>query len=154
MSSSSPFRHALAVVACALAFAPAAWASDPGAKPAAPKRAKLAKPAAAAGAAAVLAELTPEQLASADRVLLGSNACEFNQSVDVKEAPEKKGWFRLFFKGKSYTMAPEPTTTGAVRLEDKLNGLVWLQIADKSMLMNAKIGQRMVDNCVHPAQKT
>jgi hypothetical protein len=32
--------------------------------------------------------------------------------------------------------------------------MMWLQIANKSMLMNSKIGQRMVDNCVHPSQKT
>ena len=51
-------------------------------------------------------------------------------------------------------MTPEHTTTGAVRLEDKKNGMMWLQIANKSMLMNSKIGQRMVDNCVHPSQKT
>jgi hypothetical protein len=51
-------------------------------------------------------------------------------------------------------LAPEPTTTGAVRLEDKKNGLVWIQIANKSMLMNAKIGQRLVDNCVHPSQQS
>lgn len=123
-------------------------------------------PAAAADAAAAapvkkkasktpaLPDLSPEQLANAERVLTGPSACEFNQSVSVDAAPEKTGYFKVGFKGKSYVMAPEPTTTGAVRLEDKKNGLVWLQIANKSMLMNAKAGRRMVDNCVHPTQKT
>jgi len=68
--------------------------------------------------------------------------------------PGQKGWFNVEYKGKSYLMTPEHTTTGAVRLEDKKNGMMWLQIANKSMLMNSKIGQRMVDNCVHPSQKT
>ncbi|MDP4299157.1 hypothetical protein [Leptothrix discophora] len=117
---------------------------------AAPAPAKK-KPAAKAPA---LPDLTPEQIANAERVLTGPSACEFNQSVSVDAATEKSGYFKVAFKGKSYLMAPEPTTTGAVRLEDKKNGLVWLQIANKSMLMNAKVGRRMVDNCVHPNQKT
>jgi hypothetical protein len=101
-----------------------------------------------------LAALNSDQLSTADRVLLGQSKCEFNQSVNVAAVPGQKGWFNVEFKGHSYLMAPETTTTGAVRLEDKKNGMMWLQIANKSMLMNSKIGQRMVDNCVHPGQRT
>jgi hypothetical protein len=102
---------------------------------------------------APLADLSEEQLANAERVLTGVQQCEFKQTVHVESAPEKAGYFHVLFKGKTYVLAPEPTTTGAVRLEDKKAGVVWLQIANKSMLMNAKIGQRMVDECVHPTQK-
>ena len=111
------------------------------------------KPAKAAAKPVVVAALSPEQLTTADRVLVGQSRCEFEQSVHVAAVPNQKGWFNVEFKGKSYLMAPEATTTGAVRLEDKKNGMMWLQIANKSMLMNSKIGQRMVDNCVHPSQK-
>jgi hypothetical protein len=101
-----------------------------------------------------VAALSAEQISTADRVLVGQSQCEFNQAVNVAAVPNQKGWFNVEFKGKSYLMAPEATTTGAVRLEDKANGMMWLQIANKSMLMNSKIGQRMVDNCVHPSQRT
>jgi len=101
-----------------------------------------------------MAPLSAEQLGTADRVLLGQSRCEFDQSVNVAAVPGQKGWFNVEYKGKSYLMAPEHTTTGAVRLEDKKAGMMWLQIANKSMLMNSRIGQRMVDNCVHPSQKT
>lgn len=114
---------------------------------------KAAKPA-AKPAAHQVAALSQEQLSTADRVLLGQSRCEFDQSVNVAAVPNQKGWFNVEFKGKSYLMVPEATTTGAVRLEDKKNGMMWLQIANKSMLMNSKIGQRMVDNCVHPKQAT
>jgi hypothetical protein len=97
--------------------------------------------------------LSSEQINTAQRVLTGQSKCEFDQSVHVAAVPNQKGWFNVEHKGKSYLMAPETTTTGAVRLEDKKNGMMWLQIANKSMLMNSKIGQRMVDNCVHPSQK-
>lgn len=114
---------------------------------------KAAKPA-AKPAAQQTAALSQDQLSTADRVLLGQSRCEFDQSVNVAAVPNQKGWFNVEFKGKSYLMVPESTTTGAVRLEDKKNGMMWLQIANKSMLMNSKIGQRMVDNCVHPKQAT
>lgn len=110
---------------------------------------KAAKPVAKQAAVA----LTPEQLSTADRVLVGQSRCEFDQSVNVAAVPGQKGWFNVEYKGHSYLMAPEATTTGAVRLEDKKAGMMWLQIANKSMLMNSKIGQRMVDNCVHPSQR-
>jgi hypothetical protein len=113
---------------------------------------KPAKPA-AKPAAQQVAALSSDQLHTADRVLLGQSQCEFDQSVNVAAVPNQKGWFNVEYKGKSYLMAPEATTTGAVRLEDKKNGMMWLQIANKSMLMNSKIGQRMVDNCVHPKQR-
>ena len=110
---------------------------------------KAAKP-----AAQHVAALSADQLYTADRVLLGQSRCEFNQSVNVAAVPNQKGWFNVEYKGQSYLMVPEHTTTGAVRLEDKKSGMMWLQIANKSMLMNSKIGQRMVDNCVHPKQAT
>jgi hypothetical protein len=134
-----PLIAALLAAACAL-NAGAALAVTKKAKPAPTQPAPLA-------------ELTEEQLANAERVLTGAQQCEFNQSIDVEAAPEKTGYFRIAHKGKKYLLAPEPTTTGAVRLEDKKAGVVWLQIANKSMLMNAKIGQRMVDECIHPTQK-
>jgi hypothetical protein len=107
----------------------------------------------AAKAAPALPDLSAEQIATSERVLTGPIGCEMNQSVDVK-AGDKPGYVKLTFKGRTYTLVPEATTSGAVRLEDKKAGVVWLQIANKSMLMNAKIGQRMVDGCVHDKQKT
>jgi hypothetical protein len=132
-------RLSFLVIAAAVALPLGAAANDKAAK--------------AATKPVVVAALSPEQLTTADRVLVGQSRCEFEQSVNVAAVPNQKGWFNVEFKGKSYMMAPEATTTGAVRLEDKKNGMMWLQIANKSMLMNSKIGQRMVDNCVHPSQK-
>jgi len=110
------------------------------------------KHAAPAKAAAPAAALSADQLATAERVLTGKIECELNQSVDVATT-DKPGHFKLSFKGKSYDLVPEATTSGAVRLEDKKAGVVWIQIANKSMLMNAKAGQRMVDGCVHDKQR-
>ncbi len=98
--------------------------------------------------------LSAGQMSAADRVLTGKVNCEFDQSIDVAPVSGKKGFFNVAYKGKTYIMVPEATTTGAVRLEDKKAGMMWLQIANKSMLMNTKAGQRMVDNCQHASQKS
>lgn len=97
--------------------------------------------------------ISEAQLQIADRVLTGEATCEFNQSVIVQPVPGKPGHFHLTYKKAVYTLVPEETTTGALRLEDKKAGIVWLQIPSKSMLMNARIGQRMVDGCMHPEQR-
>lgn len=93
------------------------------------------------------------QLEVANRVLTGKADCEFNQQVSVLPIQGKPGAFNVSFKNVNYVMIPEETTTGAVRLEDKKNGIVWLQIPSKSMMMNSKAGQRMVDGCMHSEQR-
>ena len=63
------------------------------------------------------------------------------------------GYFTLTLEGAPSRMRPGETATGAVRREDPGAGVVWLQIPTKSMLMNTRRGQRMVDNCLHSEQR-
>jgi hypothetical protein len=147
-------RLTFVAIAAALSIAaPLSAVANDQAKQPAKQTAKQPAKQAAKPAVQNQAALSADQIHTADRVLTGQSRCEFDQAVNVAAVPNQKGWFNVEYKGKSYLMAPESTTTGAVRLEDKKNGMMWLQIANKSMLMNSKIGQRMVDNCVHPSQK-
>lgn len=135
--------------------APAA-ASKPVTKKSPPRTAAKVAAGAAAGTAAAAAaapSLSTGQLDAAQRVMVGKADCEFGEHVDVTAVDGKPGHFHLKHKAASYTLVPEETTTGAVRLEDKRAGIVWLQIPSKSMLMNSKLGQRMVDNCQMAQQK-
>ena len=105
-----------------------------------------------------LAQATTEaisavQLDIAARVLTGPADCEFKQTVQVLALPGKPGLFSVEHQGRRFVMAPRETQTGAVRLEDPAAGVMWLQIPTKSMLMNARIGQRMVDSCLHAEQR-
>jgi hypothetical protein len=79
--------------------------------------------------------------------------CEFAQTVEVEPLAQRPGYFRVSMGRKAYTMAPQETTTGAVRLEDRRAGVVWIQIPAKSMLMDAKAGRRVVDACQHAEQR-
>lgn len=132
--------------------APAASAR-PAAKPA-PQRQRLKSQAKALALASETVEnLNAAQLEIAARVLTGTADCEFSQTVAVAPLEGHPGHFRVGFKKAVYTMVPQETSTGAVRLEDKKAGVMWLQIPAKSMLMNSKLGQRMVDSCLHPEQR-
>lgn len=108
----------------------------------------------ASGIAAAEAALTPEELAIADKVHTGRIACELGAYVHIERDAQSPGRFHVEGKGFKYHMAPVATSTGAVRLEDQRAGAVWIQIANKSMLMNQKLGQRMADECMSPEQVT
>lgn len=108
----------------------------------------------ASGLRAAEAALTPEELAIAERVYVGDIPCELGAQVKLAVDPKTPGFFELTGKGFRYRMSPVATSTGAVRLEDKDGGAVWLQIGNKSMLMDQKRGQRLADDCMSPAQVT
>lgn len=151
-------------IALALAFAAASLGAHAQttalAKPtAAPATKQPAKPKAkkvdpkVAPEAEVVETISEGQMLVAGRVLTGTAQCEFNQSVNVMPMQDRPGHFKVSFNKASYTMTPQETTTGAVRLEDRRNGIVWLQIPAKSMMMNQKVGQRMVDGCMLAEQR-
>eukprot|EP01030_Chromulinospumella_sphaerica_P001998 gene1998-1957_t len=93
-----------------------------------------------------------EELAIADRVHKGQLSCELGATVRVDADPSQPGYFNLRGKGFRYRMHPVATSTGAIRLEDKKAGAVWLQLANKSMLMDQNKGRRIADECAHPEQ--
>ena len=70
----------------------------------------------------------------------------------MKAAANAPGYFDVQVKNQKFRMFPVVTTTGAIRLEDPKAGVVWLQLANKSMLMNQKQGKRLADACVSPEQ--
>ncbi len=106
----------------------------------------------AAGIIAAEAALSPAELAIAERVHVGRMPCELGAFVTVTADPATPGHFHVEGKGFKYYMSPVATTTGTVRLEDVKGGAVWLQIANKSMLMNQRAGQRLADECMSPEQ--
>lgn len=168
--------------AIVLAQTPAVSDKKPAAKPAASAKAQAAKPVAkapvakktsaarkteatssrtqlrsatsqvAAGIVAAEAALTPAELAIADRVHVGRMPCELGAFVTVSADATSPGRFNVEGKGFKYHMTPVATTTGTVRLQDDKGGAVWLQIANKSMLMNQRAGQRLADECMSPEQ--
>jgi len=136
--------------------ASAAGKSDAKSKPAAQnkasKPAKKNEPVKRAVAATPETPLAPQELSIAERVHVGHLPCELGASVQMTADANTPGYFNLQGKGYKYRMKPVTTSTGAIRLEDEKAGAVWLQLANKSMLMDQKNGRRLADECAHPDQ--
>lgn len=139
MSAQLPVSPPAAVVSPAKA-----WATVP----TAPSAALAARPSVAEGPES----LNADELAIAARVHKGHLSCEFGVKVSLEADAAQPGYFHLQGKGFRYRMRPVPTTTGAIRLEDAKAGAVWLQLANKSMLMDQKKGRRVADDCANAEQ--
>ena len=101
------------------------------------------------------AQVTPQdppELLIAQQIHQGQLPCELGASVRVEADLLHPGFFHVHGKGFRYRMFPVRTSSGALRLEDKKAGAVWLQLANKSMLMDQKKGRRLADECAHPDQ--
>ncbi len=98
-----------------------------------------------APAAAVTTALYP--------VALGQTACANNLTVTIGQSKVHPHIYDITF-GKAYYFAERiPTESGAVKLEDKHHGIVWLQMSNKSMLFNEKLAKRLATDCQSEAQK-
>lgn len=93
------------------------------------------------------AVLTDNDIEVAKRVFTGKIQCELGADVTVTADDAKPGFFTVSTKGAKYRMHPVESRTGAIRLEDSRAGAMWLQLGNKSMLMNQKQGVRMADEC-------
>lgn len=125
------------------ATAKAAGASKGSRKAAAAKPAEIAPPE-AAGA---------EQIDAAGRVYYGLYECEFNQTIRIVENAKFPAYVDVKHGKFDYLMKPVLSSTGAIRLEDVRGETLMVQIATKSMLLNVKTAQRIVDDCITPKQR-
>jgi hypothetical protein len=96
-------------------------------------------------------KLTPEDLEVAKRVYTGDIQCELGATVHI--TPHKREGFFIVRTGiQRFRMHPVESRTGAIRLEDPRAEAMWLQLGNKSMLMSQKMGRRLADECMSPAQ--
>lgn len=98
--------------------------------------------------------LTAEDLELAKRVYVGTIPCELGASVMITPNEKRPGFFLVQTGKTHFRMHPVESRTGAIRLEDPRAGAMWLQLGNKSMLMSQKLGKRLADECMSPAQVT
>jgi hypothetical protein len=96
---------------------------------------------------------TPEELRAAERVFYGTYHCEDNQTVLVSTMPKYPGYVVLKHNAREYNMRASESPTGAILLEGINGETKVVQIANKSMLLNVKTGQRILDGCVSEEQR-
>lgn len=97
--------------------------------------------------------LSEAQLALAGRIYTGVIPCELGASVTVTADDRNPGFFTVSTGKHHYRMHPVESRTGALRMEDRQSGGMWLQLGNKSMLMSQKLGQRLADECAAPVQR-
>ena len=119
---------------------------------AASEPARRTKPVPAAQSAAPV-PLSEEELALSALVAIGNVPCELGQTVSVRADEAAPGYFHLQLKEQRFHLRPVVSATGALRLEDAARGAVWIQLANKSMLMDQKQGKRLADECMNPTQQ-
>jgi len=71
----------------------------------------------------------------------------------MRADPETPGHFHLQLKEQRFHLRPVESATGALRLEDQGRGAVWIQLANKSMLMDQRQGKRLADDCAGAVQQ-
>lgn len=98
--------------------------------------------------------LSKADLDTAQEVYVGPIKCELGENVMITADAQHPGFFDVQVKKTHYRMHPVDSRTGAIRLEDPHAGAMWLQLGNKSMLMNQKIGERLADECQSPQQVT
>lgn len=101
----------------------------------------------------VAVPLSEAEQAIAANVHVGELPCELGQKVSLRADPDAPGYFHMSLKGERFHLRPVQSSTGAVRLEDVAQGAVWIQLANKSMLMSQKQGRRLADECASPEQR-
>jgi hypothetical protein len=144
----APSARLTALVLCL--FVPAAMAQvvAPKSKPAAKKVVAAKAP----------VELVPppasaEQIEAAGQVFYGIYDCEFKQTVDITANLSYPSYVNVRHGKADYLMKPVESSTGAIRLEDVRGETLMVQISSKSMLLNVRTGQRVVDDCISPKQR-
>ncbi len=157
--SSSRFATLPAILILAWSAAAPVHAETAPAAGAKPKAAAAPKPTAHAPKAKapppeiVLPVATQEQREAAERTYFGTYLCEFKQSIQIDRHPKTEGYINVAWNKQIFTMKPVLSSTGALRLEDVTGRTLMIQIANKSMLLDTKLGQRLVDECVSPEQR-
>jgi len=146
-----------ALIACSFGAA-SAGAADAPAKPAAKSTKPAAKSATkgkavAAPVAFTVPDAQPDQVKAAELVFYGAYDCEFKQTVSIAQSPKYSGYVDVKHGPKAWLMKPVLSSTGAIRLEDVRGETLMVQIASKSMLLNVKTAQRLVDDCVCAKQR-
>ncbi len=73
--------------------------------------------------------------------------CESGKRISLQGNPQTDKAIDLRWEGQIYHLLRVITSTGANRFEDDISGLVWISIPSKAMLLDAKRGEPVANEC-------
>lgn len=93
--------------------------------------------------------LPPPQAAS--EVWAGAYRCDHAEKVSLRPGAAADQ-VELHWKAQRWQMRRMDSRSGAMRLEDATARMVWIQLPNKSMLLDQRQGRRLLDECQHDVQ--
>jgi len=84
-------------------------------------------------------------------VWAGSYHCERAEKVTLLPGSDA-GLVELRWKNQRWPLRRVDSLSGAMRLEDASARMVWIQLGNKSMLLDQRLGKRLLDECQHDIQ--
>lgn len=79
--------------------------------------------------------------------------CELGNKITIYRNDEDPAHIALRWKKRLHRLTAVGTTTGALRFENKLYGLIWIGIPAKGMLLDSKQNRQLANECRDADQK-
>ena len=77
----------------------------------------------------------------------GIYRCEFGQKVEVQRDARNANLIEIDWQRSHYTLQRYDSTSGLPRFEDRKNGLLWIDLPWKSVLMDTSSGRPLANEC-------
>ena len=77
----------------------------------------------------------------------GVYRCDENLRVEVQRDPRHTNQITLNWQGRRHTLQRYDSESGLPRYEDRQNGLVWIDLPWKSVLMDSDNGRPLANEC-------
>jgi hypothetical protein len=77
----------------------------------------------------------------------GVYQCELGQSVEIQRDTRNANLIEVNWQGKRHTLQRFDSSSGLPRYEDRQNGLLWIDLPWKSVLMDSNNGRPLANEC-------
>jgi hypothetical protein len=96
-----------------------------------------------------ISTVTAKDMAAAGRMVLqaGTYRCELNRNVEIRQISADGQTMEISWAGKTHSLQAVNARSGALRFENAADGLTWLVIVGKSMLLDSRKGQQLANEC-------
>jgi hypothetical protein len=78
--------------------------------------------------------------------------CELGNKITIYQNAGDESFIALRWKKRLHRLKRVGTTTGALRFENKLYGLIWIGIPAKGMLLDSKQNRQLANECRNAEQ--